>query len=54
MEMKLVTLKVTEDAAHMLKIIAAIMNKKHYEAFEIVIKEKYETINLKDIKSDDG
>jgi hypothetical protein len=52
--MKLVTLKVSPEAAQKLKIIAAIDKKKQYEAFEEIINEAFKKIDIGKVKTDDG
>ena len=51
---KLVTLKVSPEAAQKLKIMAAVLNKKQYETFEDVINEAFKKIEIGKVKNDDG
>jgi RNase P/RNase MRP subunit POP5 len=51
---KLVTLKVTEESARMLRIIAAIQNKKQYVAFEEILKKEFNKIDIEKVRNDDG
>ena len=53
-QMKLVTLKVSPEAAQKLKIMAAVLNKKQYEAFEEIINEAFKKIDIGKVKNDDG